>query len=46
MLTRVCKGRVADIVPESDGLDQVEIEVKYSGYIEREKATADNLRRL
>ncbi|MBQ5931714.1 MAG: tRNA uridine-5-carboxymethylaminomethyl(34) synthesis enzyme MnmG, partial [Tidjanibacter sp.] len=27
-------------------IEQVEIEVKYSGYIEREKATADKLRRL
>jgi tRNA uridine 5-carboxymethylaminomethyl modification enzyme len=27
-------------------IDQVEIEVKYSGYIEREKAIADKLKRL
>lgn len=32
--------------PSREVVEQVEIEVKYSGYIEREKATADKLQRL
>ncbi len=37
---------VATHKPNREVIEQVEIEVKYSGYIEREKATADKLQRL
>ena len=32
--------------PDRETIEQVEIEVKYSGYIEREKAAAEKLQRL
>ncbi len=37
---------VATHQPSREVIEQVEIEIKYSGYIEREKATADKLQRL
>ena len=37
---------VTTLNPSHEVIEQVEIEVKYSGYIEREKATADKLQRL
>ena len=37
---------VAKYKPDRETIEQVEIEVKYSGYIEREKAAAEKLQRL
>ena len=44
-LVKLCDGSASDVVPGPDELAAVEMELKYAGYIMKEKRDADRLRR-